>query len=81
MSETKNELDSEKKKIDEANEDLEKRVKANQEIKLKQLKAKIERDFKNNNQEVKELSLKEEQQNENNNEFSIKLGGEKEKMD
>lgn len=42
------------------NDDLEKRVKANQEVKLKQLKAKIDRDFKNTNPEVKELSLKEE---------------------
>ena len=50
----------EKKKIDEMNEDLEKRCKANAEVKLKQLKAKIDRDFKNTNQEVKELSLKEE---------------------
>lgn len=53
-------LESEKKKIDEMNEDLEKRVKANQEVKLKQLKAKIDRDYKNTNPEVKELSLKEE---------------------
>tara|TARA_B110000285_G_C14849167_1_gene479102 strand:- start:387 stop:656 length:270 start_codon:yes stop_codon:yes gene_type:complete len=45
------------------------------------LKAKIDRDFKNNNQEVKELSLKEEAQMENNNDFSTKLGAEKEKMD
>lgn len=42
-------LESEKKKIDEMNEDLEKRVKANQEVKLKQLTAKINRDFKNTN--------------------------------
>jgi len=49
LEETKHELDREKKKIDEVNEDLDKRVKANQEIKLKQLKAKIDRDFKNNN--------------------------------
>ena len=81
LEETKNELDRDKKKIDEVNEDLDKRVKANQEIKLKQLKAKIERDFKNNNQEVKELSLKEEQQTESNNDFSNKLNAEKEKMD
>ena len=81
MEETKNELDRDKKKIDEVNEDLDKKVKANQEIKLKQLKAKIERDFKNNNQEVKELSLKEEQQTESNNDFSNKLNAEKEKMD
>ena len=45
------------------------------------MKAKIDRDFKNTNQEVKELSLKEEQQTENNNDFSTKLGAEKEKMD
>lgn len=35
LEETKNELDSDKKKIDEANEDLDKKCKANQEIKLK----------------------------------------------
>lgn len=64
-----------------ANEDLEKRVKANQEIKLKQLKAKIDRDFKMSNPEVKELMLKIESQEESNNEFSIKLNTEKEKMD
>jgi hypothetical protein len=74
-------LECEKKKVDEMNEDLEKRVKANQEVKLKQLKAKIDRDFKNTNPEVKELSLKEEAQAENNNDFSTKLGAEKEKMD
>lgn len=49
LEEQKMDLESEKKKIDEMNEDLEKRVKANQEVKLKQLTAKINRDFKNTN--------------------------------
>lgn len=55
---TKQDLDKEKMDVDNMNEDLEKRVKANQEIKLKQLKAKIDRDFKMSNPEVKELMLK-----------------------
>lgn len=56
-------------------------MKANQEIKLKQLKAKIDRDYKVNNPEVKELINKVEAQDESNNEFSIKFSTEKEKMD
>jgi hypothetical protein len=81
MENMKQDLDKEKMDMDVANEDLEKRVKANQEIKLKQLKAKIDRDFKMSNPEVKELMLKIESQEESNNEFSIKLNTEKEKMD
>ena len=55
LEEQKNDLEKECKDTLEVNEELEKRVKANQEIKLKQLKAKIDRDFKMNNPEVKEL--------------------------
>lgn len=49
LEEQKQDLEQQKKETDDANEDLEKRVKANQEVKLKQLKAKIDRDFKMNN--------------------------------
>ena len=48
---------------------------------MKQLKAKIDRDFKMNNPEVKELIAKNDSQEEQNNEVSIRLSTEKEKMD
>jgi hypothetical protein len=62
----------------EANEDLERNLKAKEEANQKRLLARLQRD---KNPHIKELISKMEKKNENTEEFSIKLRDETEKHD
>jgi hypothetical protein len=78
LQEKKEELDEQKKITDDANEDLEKQLKAKEEANQKRLLAKIGRD---KNPDIKDLEQKIEVQSESNEDFSNKFREEKEKLD